>query len=416
MAKDNIPFHTVIFPASLLGSGRDWTMLHHINSTEYLNYEDTKFSKSRNVGVFGTDVKETGIPTDLWRFYLLFIRPEKNDSAFNWEEFFERINSDFLDNIGNLVNRTLVFLFKNFEGEIKDADLPQEHQDFIAACQADCNAITQSLEDVKLRDSLRLILALGNRGNKFFQDMEPWAKIKTEPNHAHATVSTLTYLIRSLAVALEPYMPETAARMFSFLNLPAQSWDVVGQFKGLDGHRARKPEILFRKLDLKLAEKFRKKFSGEQPDPGKFHIKAVKITAVESHPNSDRLYVLNVDAGEGQPRTVVAGLVKHYAAQDLENRKVLLLANLAEAEIRGVASQGMILVCEKRNKTELLDGAPFEVGDELDVELTPGEISIDAFKKAPFSVQDHQVLFDDEPLLLAGQPIKTQRLQNGKVR
>ena len=153
-------------------------MLHHINSTEYLNYEDTKFSKSRNIGVFGDDVKKTGIAVDLWRFYLLANRPERNDSHFNWQDFIEKVNSEFIDNIGNLTNRALVYLQKNFDGEIKDLPLLDTHKAFIEECKKGFKEITASLEAVKLREGLRQILVIGNLGNKFFQDYDPLGQNK----------------------------------------------------------------------------------------------------------------------------------------------------------------------------------------------------------------------------------------------
>ncbi|MCP4715463.1 MAG: methionine--tRNA ligase [Deltaproteobacteria bacterium] len=428
MAKDNIPFHTVIFPASLLGTGKPWTMLHHINSTEYLNYEDTKFSKSRDIGVFGDDVRQTGIPVDLWRFYLLRIRPEKNDSAFTWHDFFEKVNGEFTDNIGNLVNRALVYLQKNFDGEIRDLPLPETHSVFAGDCRSDCEALTVALEAVQLREGLRIILGLGDRGNKFFQDMAPWDKIKTEPEHAHATVSLLTYLVRSLAVALEPYMPETARRIRVMLNLcpqeqavnrPLGSWDELGSFSGLDGHRIGMPEILYRRLDLKLAEKLRKKFSGEQPDFGQFKLQVGQVLEVRPHPEADHLYHLSVDLGEGAPRSIVAGLVKHYAADELQGRRVIVLANLKVAELKGVPSQGMVLVCEKRNKMELLDGSPFAVGQVVTVaeqKVDHCELTIEQFKAAPLRVVDGALMFDDQACTIEGRPVVTSAVKNGKVR
>ena len=416
MAKDNIPFHTVIFPASLLGTGKPWTMLHHINSTEYLNYEDTKFSKSRNIGVFGTDVRETGIPTDLWRFYLLLVRPEQNDSSFSWEKFFERVNADFIDNIANLVNRSLVFLHKNFAGKLCERALEGDHGEAIVRFQEACEGITQSLEAVKLRDSLRQILALGNLGNKFFQDMAPWHRIKTEPEHAHATVTVLAYLIRSLAVALEPYMPETARRMLSFLRLEKQNWTQFGLFADLQGHQIGKAALLYQKLDVKQAAKFQRRFSGDRPSPGQFHLTAAEITAVKSHPHADHLYVLTVDAGEGEARTLVAGLVKYYTPDQLLQRKVIILANLEPAVLNGVESQGMVMAVQKRKNLELLDGGDLKPGTVLDGTLAPGQITIEAFKNAPFSVADHQVLFDEDPLTLGGYPLKTKELASGKLK
>lgn len=420
MAKDNIPFHTVIFPASLMGADDKWTLLHHINSTEYLNYEDAKFSKSRGIGVFGTDVATTGIPIDLWRFYLLMVRPERTDSVFNWGEFFERINSDFINNIGNLANR-MTFLHKFFDGEIIDAPLNEEQQAYVDGCKADLAEITESLEAVKLRDALRQILALGNRGNKFVQDSQPWAQIKEDKALAQTTASLLAYTIRAIAVALEPYMPSTAQRIFKFMNLENQTWEHVTQFEGLHGHKINKPEILFNNKELKpdVAEKWRKKFSGDAPDFGKFRLKVGQIKAVDAHPEADHLYVMTIDLGESAPRTICAGLKKHYSPEDLTDRKVVVLANLSEADLRGVKSQGMVLVCEKRNKTELLNADDYQVGSEAaceDITCNTEEIDINTFKGAPFRVNDGQVTFDGEGVTMEGKPLGTLKLLNGKVK
>ncbi len=428
MAKDNIPFHTVIFPASLLGTGKPWTLLHHINSTEYLNYEDTKFSKSRDIGVFGDDVKKTGIPIDLWRFYLLRIRPEKSDSVFSWQDFFEKVNGEFTDNIGNLVNRTLVYLRKNFEGELKDLPLPETHQAFVSACQKDFSELTTTLDNLQLREGIYIILSLGDRGNKFFQDMAPWDKIKTDPDHAHATVSLLTYLVKNLAVALEPYMPETAERILKMMGLcpetsnkiqPRGNWEDLGSFQGLDNHRIGKPKILYQRLDLKLAEKYRKKFSGEQPDFGLFKLQVGQIKEVKNHPDAEHLYHLTIDLAEKETRSVVAGLVKHYTPEDLMDRKVLVLANLKAVELRGIRSAGMVLVCEKRNKMELIDTTSFAVGELAAVSEQKAdhpEITIEQFKNAPLRVVNGSLMFDDQPCTIDGAPVVTSVVKNGKVR
>ncbi len=419
MAKDNIPFHTVIFPASLMGTGKDWTLLHHINATEYLNYEDTKFSKSRNIGVFGNDVKRTGIHPDLWRFYLLSIRPEKNDSDFTWHDFIEKVNSEFIDNIGNMVNRTLVYLKKNFDGEIRDLDLPETHQAFADACKTDLEKVTQSLEEVKLREALRTILAIGNRGNKFFQDMAPWDKIKTEPDHAHATVSLLTYLVRDVAIAITPYMPDTGNRMLAMLNVAEKAWGELGTFNGLDGHRIGKTQILHQKLDAGLAEKFRRKFSGEQTDFSRLQLMVGKIIDVKPHPNADQLYQLQVDMGEDAPRTLVAGLVKHYAPEDLSEKKVIVLANLKPAEIRGVMSNGMVLVCKKKKKLELLDASPFEPGQIAEIDdktQDHRELTLEKFMEAPLAVRDGQLFFEGSKVTIGGKTIETHTVKTGNVR
>jgi methionyl-tRNA synthetase len=395
-------------------------MLHHINSTEYLNYEDTKFSKSRNVGVFGDDVRRTGIAIDLWRFYLLSNRPERADTAFTWQDFFEKTNAEFIDNIGNLVNRTLVYLYNNFDGTIRDCALDATQQAFVQACQEDCAEVTQALEEVRLRDAIRRLLVLGNRGNKFFQDMQPWETIKTDRTYAHATVSLLAYLVQSLAVALEPFMPETAQRMLAMMAVSGYDWSRVGLFDGLDGHRIAGTEILYQKLNMADAEKFRKKFSGNLPDFSRFAIKAARIMQVELHPDATHLYCLTLDCGEAHARTVAAGLVKHYGPQELSGRNVLVLSNLKPVDVRGVLSQGMVLVCEKRNKLELLDAGDAAPGALVEVDAQAsaqaGEISVELFKAAPLRIVDSRMMFDDVPCCIEGRPITTHVLKNGPVR
>ena len=418
MAKDNIPFHTVIFPASLLGTGKNWTMLHHINATEYLNYENTKFSKSRNIGVFGDDVKKTDIHVDLWRFYLLANRPERNDTDFVWDDFIEKVNSEFIDNIGNMVNRTIVYLNKNFDGIIRDFDLPETHEAFVRECILELNKVTEALEAVKIREAIRIVLAIGNRGNKFFQDMQPWEKIKTDKDHAHATVSLLTYLVNSIAIALSPYMPESSQSILAILNRDSCTWKDMGTFRGLDGHQVGKPEILHKKLDPKAAEKFRKMFSGALSDFGKLQLKTGRILDAENHPDADQLYKLTIDLGEEAPRTLVAGLKKAYALEELKDRKAIVLANLKPAKLRGILSNGMILVCKKRNKIELLDASPFEPGQIVEVEnqkIDHSEITLDDFSEVPLEIRDGILMSDDQKCTIGGKPIETHHLKAGKV-
>ncbi len=148
VGKDNIPFHTVIFPSSLIGGGEPWTLLHHMSSTEYLNYESGKFSKSKGIGVFGTDARETGIPAEVWRFYLFYNRPERSDTVFTWLDFKEKVNSELIGNLANLVNRTLTFVSKNFAGILPDGE---EDTNFWGEVRQAEAGITEALERVNLR-------------------------------------------------------------------------------------------------------------------------------------------------------------------------------------------------------------------------------------------------------------------------
>ncbi|MCP4754720.1 MAG: methionine--tRNA ligase [Proteobacteria bacterium] len=428
MAKDNIPFHTVVFPACLLGTGKPWTLLHHINSTEYLNYEKQKFSKSRGIGVSGTDAVESEIPIDLWRFYLLYNRPEKSDSNFSWDHFLEDVNSNFIDNIGNLLNRVLVFFNKHFDGKITDVEFSSEQKQFLEQVREDEREIVRLLEDVQLKEGLKNVLALGRRGNKFFQDQQPWSTIKTDPSQAKATLTVLIYLVRDLGIMLFPYMPETSERILRMVGIENADFGLLGNWESLERGVLGQPELLYKKLLQKKIEGFKEKFSGSQPkseDPiaawKDVLLKVGQIKTVSSHPSADLLYVEEVDCGEEKPRTIVSGLVKYYTPEQLIGKKVLIVANLAPADLRGVSSEGMLLAVEKKKKLEVIEVESAPVGSQVVMENEnehnpPDRIDIDQFLAAKLAVADHTVQIESRRLMIDGDPIKTRELKQGKVR
>ncbi len=169
MGKDNIPFHTVVFPSSLIATGQDWTLLHHVNTTEYLNYEGGKFSKSRNLGVFGNNAKDTGIPSEIWRYYLLVNRPETSDSSFSWDDLMDKNNNELIANLGNFVNRALAFTHKSFEGKVPDYALNEDDKRFVESVNELIKQYIQALDGVQLKDGLKTTMAISKLGNKYLQ-------------------------------------------------------------------------------------------------------------------------------------------------------------------------------------------------------------------------------------------------------
>ncbi|EDM27183.1 methionyl-tRNA synthetase [Lentisphaera araneosa HTCC2155] len=420
MAKDNIPFHSVIFPATQIASGDKWTMCHHLASTEYLNYEDTKFSKSRNIGVFGSDVIESGIDVDLWRFYLLAIRPEKQDSAFTWQEFFDKVNNEFLDNIGNLVNRSLVYANKNFSGPIELCEATETQTEFKNKAQELIKEITQAYEACSFREAIRLTLILGKLGNKFFQDEEPWVKIKEgKDEEVRSAINILVHLVRDISILLSPAMPNTANKIQSFIGLKDLKWNQLGDFSSLVDQEVTKPSILFPKLDTSRVEKLRSKFSGETDAFEKLDLRVGKITSLEIHPEADHLYVLQVDLGEDKPRTICSGLAKQIEKDSLIDKHVVVVSNLAPAELRGVASEGMVLSVAKKKKLEVLDAGNIAPGTcviRKDDQLQDkAEITIDEFKEVSLRVKDGLAVTDGEALYAEGNELRTTKTLNGKL-
>ena len=177
MGKDNIYFHGVIFPACLLGTGRDWTLLHHVSTTEYLNYEGGKFSKSRGTGVFGDHAVQSGIPSEVWRYHLVSNRPEQSDSVFSWTDFADKVNNEVVKNLGNFANRTLKLAFENFGGTVpgvRDA-LDERDKQLVAEADRVLAEFNAAMAEVKLKAGLRLVMELSAVGNAYMQHQEPWA-------------------------------------------------------------------------------------------------------------------------------------------------------------------------------------------------------------------------------------------------
>jgi methionyl-tRNA synthetase len=424
IGKDNIPFHTVIFPSSLLGTGETWTMLHHMSSTEYLNYESGKFSKSRGTGVFGPDAMETGIAADVWRFYIFYNRPEKADFLFTWNDFQEKVNGELIGNLGNLVNRTLSFVTRYYGGLIPQGG-PVDGA-FFESLRAYESRVGGFFERAELRDAFRTVFELSSFANKTFQDGEPWKKRVEDPPAAEALIRQLCYAVRDIAVMIEPFLPRAARRIAGFFGLefaekepgtfrigeaPAGqdrllwenrlSWKSLGKDKGLS--RVVTSEVLFSKLEDDFIAELRDRYSGTQkerqgsvekeadvedtstkdnpaPDAGPgfadtLDLRVAKIVKIERHPNADKLYIETLEIarpdGTAEERVIVSGLAPFYTEEQLLGKHIILAYNLKAAKLRGVESRGMLLAASDRNgpegaeRVEVLDAGEEPTGTRV---------------------------------------------------
>jgi len=453
IGKDNIPFHTVVFPSSLLGSGEKWTMLHHMSSTEYLNYEGGKFSKSRGVGVFGSDAMETNIPSDVWRFYIFYNRPEKSDVMFTWKDLQEKVNGELIGNMGNLVNRTLSFITRYYDGKIPEGTPDPDLWDKVRSFE---NSIREKLERAELRDAFREIFALSSYANKYFQDAEPWRLRVDDPKKAKSVIRDLAHVVRDLAILIDPYMPQTATKIIMFFGLGLREtfdWSSIGIADGLHPPKRIESKVLFSRLEDEEISSLRERFSGKQqdrqqkqssgealrPDLGKFEetldLRVAKVEKVERHPNADKLYIINLELGEGtsgirEERTIVSGLVSFYTEEELRGKHIILAYNLKPAKIRGIQSRGMLLAAGDKGGTAP-DGSPAERCEVLDAGDAPtgtrvfpegvadapalAEIDIGTFFACPISVSDFAVQAGGRNLCLNGRPVRTSIIQEGKV-
>ncbi|KAJ9203718.1 hypothetical protein DTO166G4_6650 [Paecilomyces variotii] len=269
MGKDNVPFHTIIFPGSQLGTGGKWTQVHKLSATEYLNYEGGKFSKSKGVGVFGTNAKDTGIDPDIWRFYLLSRRPETNDSEFKWDEFVSANNDHLLKNVGNLVQRVVKFTQAKMESKVPDFtkysdEVLEEHKKQV---NAHLKEYLEHMEAMKQRQGLSDVLHISALGNKLLQDNKLDNRLFTEePDRCAAVIGLALNHLHLLASILSPFMPGTSESIFRQIGVVPEplipdTWE-VDILK--PGHVIGEPKLLFSQIPTSKIEEWRLAYGGEE--------------------------------------------------------------------------------------------------------------------------------------------------------
>ena len=461
IGKDNIPFHTVIFPCTLLGSPHEWTKLHHMSSTEYLNYEDGKFSKSRGVGVFGSDAIETGIPADAWRFYIFYNSPEKQDYQFTWKDFMEKLNGELIGNLGNLVNRTLLFVNKYYEGKIPEAPVDEELWAQVKELE---NKATEYLEWADLKDAFRTMFEISDICNKKFQATEPWKARTENPAVADSLIHNLCYVIKDLMIMMNPYMPQYTQKIMSYFGKtieekkvgmetkPGYTWADLGVTEGLT--TVGPTEVFFKPLDQKTMLAFREKFGGQQKakkeekkadkkakkaEPvvlpveqqeaffnSTIELTVAKIVDVKPNPEGEKLFIETLDDGSGTPRTIQSGLRMYLKEEDLLGKHVVIASNLAPRTMRGVESRGMLLAgdykdADGKDCVEVLDVSWAAPGTKIVIEgadpkaAKKAEITGDEFFSVQIKSVDGVVQIAGKKLLADGKKIKTTKALNSDI-
>jgi len=380
MGKDNVPFHCVIFPSTLMAADKNNTLLHHVSCTEYLQYEGSKFSKSRGTGVFGDDAVSTGIPSEVWRYYMLYNRPETSDTVFLWEDFAAKNNSELLANLGNFVNRTLAFIHSKCGNVVPPFKLLPSDEQFIGEISALKGEYIDLLEHVKLKDALKTAMAISKKSNQFMQDNQPWSLFKTDRERCNTILYLSVNLISTLAVLLEPYMPSLTQKINAQLHQQLAPEGVLDardpetrKFQLLlqPGHVLGTPAPLFRKIEDSEIAALRVRFGGapaakKKGEPFPLNLILATVTEARDHEAAPHLFVLTLRTDESEEvatksklvcvghRQVVAGLRPHYEAKDLVGKTLALLVNIKPSNFKGVRSEGMLLTAVKGKSLGLL--------------------------------------------------------------
>lgn len=285
MGKDNVPFHSVIFPGSQIGTGEKWTMLHHLSTTEYLQYEGGKFSKSRGVGVFGNNARDTKVAADVWRYYLLKNRPETGDTQFEWSSFIENNNNELLAKLGNFVNRVIKLVNSKIYNSVIPDYSAREATPLLDKAKAEINALLKqylaNMESVNLRAGIQTAMHIAQAGNNLLQSNGFDNKLAAnEPEKAAAVTGIAINIIYLCASIFEPYLPATSKSILEQLQAP---FLVIPDHWTADdikpNHQIGKAKYLFSLIDPKMEEEWRTLFGGTQAERLKQEEEAAKATA-----------------------------------------------------------------------------------------------------------------------------------------
>lgn len=362
LAKDNIVFHTIIFPA-ILSELDGYILPTNVPANEFLNLEGQKLSTSRNWAVWGKDyITEFPNQEDILRYVLCSIAPENKDSDFSWKDFQARNNNELCSIFGNFVNRTLV-LTKKYYNRVTPSrnNLLEVDIELLKTIKETPENIAQAISSFRFRDAQGEAMKLARAGNKYLADTEPWKLIKTDPERVKTIMNISLQITANLAIVFEPFMPKKALELAELLNINLPRWGQAGKDQLInENHIINEPRILFQKIEDEKIDEQIKKLKNQDQKPNKYppmkdeitfdefskmDLRVGTITAAEKIEKADKLLKLTVDTGI-DVRTVVSGIAEHFKPQEVIGQKVSILLNLAPRKIRGVESQGMILMAE----------------------------------------------------------------------
>ncbi|MCO6490171.1 MAG: methionine--tRNA ligase [Phaeodactylibacter sp.] len=392
IGKDNIVFHCIIFPAILKAYG-GYNLPKNVPANQFLNFEGQKFSKSRGWGIeqheYLEEFKDFPNKEDALRYALIRNMPENKDADFKWDEFTDFHDKELADNLGNFVNRVIVLTNKYFDGVVPSAS--QGIEAALAPAREIIHKITGELDAFSFRSAVLALMELSSWGNTYLQEVSPWKLFKEDPDNPKIKDCMFACLqvVALLSLLAEPFIPFTAPKIRKLLNLPEiRNGSLQEALDKLDrgepalapGHKVGQPELLFAKIvdrkddsRLQIVNRQKEKLQGvldaekgperepikpaiQYDDFARLDLRTGTITAAKAVPKADKLLQLTVDLGSEQ-RTVVAGIAKFFKPEELPGQPVVVVANLAPRKLRGIESQGMVLMAEN-DKGELAFVSP----------------------------------------------------------
>lgn len=380
IGKDNIVFHCIIFPSMLQANG-DYILPENVPANEFLNLEGNKLSTSKNWAVWLHEyLEEFPDMQDVLRYTLTANAPETKDNDFTWKDFQARNNNELVAIFGNFVNRVAVLTHKYYDGTIPaPGELTSTDKETLSSLKSYPDLLSNSLERYRFREGSQELMNLARLGNKYLADAEPWKLIKTDEERVKTIMYVALQIAAGLAILSEPFLPFTSKKLKGILNVQSgkveTSWESVSSEDTLlpAGHIINKSELLFRKIeDAEIEHQLQKledtkkenasttnsaatmdhkivpqKDTITYDDFSKLDMRVGTVIEAQKMPKADKLLVLKVDTGL-DTRTIVSGIAKSFKPEDIVGKKVTVLVNLAPRKLRGVESQGMILMTENK--------------------------------------------------------------------
>lgn len=365
LGKDNIVFHSVIFPSMLKSMG-DYILPQNVPANEFLNLEGEKFSTSKNWAVWLDDyLSEFPDKTDLLRYVLCSILPEQKDADFTWADFLTKNNNELVANLGNFVNRALVLTKKYWGGVVPaKGELIDLDKDIISQLNEYPKKVSSSIEKHRYKEALSEFMKLSALGNKYLAETEPWKLVKEDEDRVKTIMNIAIQITSSLAVLSEPFLPQTSSKLKEMLNLSGLTWETLSEENIKEGHQLNNPSLLFERLEDKVVDEQREKLikakeeaeaASEISEPQKdltsfddfqkMDIRVGTIIEAEKVKKAKKLLKLKVDTGIDH-RTVVSGIAQFYKPEDIIGQQVSILINLEPRTMLGIESEGMILMAE----------------------------------------------------------------------
>lgn len=371
IGKDIIYHHTIFWPSMLMG--KNMKLPYSVIGGGYLSLEGRKMSTSKGWVIWVKDFLDK-FDSDLLRYYMVINAPLDKDTDFSWDDFQRRINNELTDSLGNFVHRTFTFTHKFFDGKVPEkGSFDELDEEFLSMIEQLPDKVADEIDTFNFRDGLQEIMTTCKFANKYFNDKKPWKAVKEDIESAKTCLYLSNQLVHTLAVVINPYLPETAQKIRGILNMPTEDvegfmkfenrnplvcWDEAKEFLD-EGYEINKAKPLFKKIEDDVINEEKEKLYNtldEQEDDnmsntisidefGKVELIVGQIKEAEKIEKADKLLKVQVDLGD-EVRQVVAGIAKRYSPEELIDRKVIVVANLEPAKLFGVESNGMLLATD----------------------------------------------------------------------